>query len=957
MNKKGTHSKILEFVDSSEVSKVTLNKQILENENVADLPVPLGESDNPISLVGNIENFENGYLSGWALDESNPHEPVKLRIYERGKVIGECIADQYRKDLISVGVGTGLHGFRLLLENFEFDSDKHELHVAEAETSTLLGRFDYFTQPFATSTITAIEGDCAVGMLTLANASGDIEGFDMELLVDGSISAVGVCSLVEGLEYSFRIPIPSKFKDNTYHVYSAQLKGLLTKSNLVHDRLLSIRTPWKYLCNDITSQSLSTINKLAGYRYESLQAKLRNAHVQPTQLENLMTAHDVVVQGFEERKSYPKLRLPDTNSPQISIIIPTYNTTAMTYNCIASVILSTSSDNYEVIVIDDDPNDRSTVLEDSVENLRFIKNQKNLGFLNSCNKASNYAKGDFIVLLNSDTEVTCGWLENLKYVFECFDGVGLVGSKLVYPDGQLQEAGGIVWGNGKPWNVGNGMNPDDPQFCYTRQVDYLSAAAVMIKKAVWNSIGKFSEEFLPAYYEDTDLAFKVREAGYRTFLCADSVVIHYEGKSNGTDTSQGVKSYQSLNAPKFRSKWRRAYKHNGTEGADLHLEKDRNIDFRVLMIDFATPCPDQDAGGYAAIQEMAILQELGCKITFLPNNLAHMGSYTHYMQRQGIECIHAPFYLSSIDFIKDRGKEFDLVYITRYDVAEDVIDSVRKYSSAKIVLNNADLHFLRELRVAVSTKNQSVEDPLRTRERELKVMKSVDAVLSYNDVEHSVIASHNMVTENIFKCPWVLTEKPCNKSFSDRTGIAFLGGFNHFPNKEAVTYFSQNIMPKLLVRMPELKFYVYGSKVTEEIQALENDSIEVVGYVETLSDVFDNCRVFVAPLLSGAGIKGKVLESISYSVPSVLSPIAAESTGLVDGVSAFIAKTDDQWVDGIEKLYTDKNVWEDLSNSCGALTREIYSFESGLESMARMMSFLELDPSSNRSKFFNRADI
>ena len=462
----------------------------------------------------------------------------------------------------------------------------------------------------------------------------------------------------------------------------------------------------------------------------------------------------------------------------------------------------------------------------------------------------------------------------------------------------------------------------------------------MLPKVLWDQVDGLSDEFAPCYYEDTDLAFKIRSIGYRTVYCPQAEVIHFEGMSHGTDTSKGLKRYQNVNAPKFAAKWSEAFAHNGRVGHELWRHKDRQIRFRALVIDYATPEPDKNAGAYAAIQEMRLLQAHGFKLTFIPENIAHFGRYTIELQERGIECIFAPFYLSVEDFIEQCGHQFDLVFITRYAVAERYVDKIREHSQAKILFNNADLHFLRELREHLRKGGTELSKPLETRDRELGLMQKVDAILSYNELEHGVITSHILRDENIFKCPWVIEAKGHKTPFESRIGIAFLGGYRHTPNVEAVDFFVTKVMPLLRIHNKDICLHIYGSHPPEHFKDFEGDDIILEGFVESLDDIFESCRLFVVPLLSGAGIKGKVLDAMSYGMPSVLSPIAAEATGLSHGINTLIADTPEEWVEAILTLYHDAQQWQLFSDNSLTLAKHNYSFEVGYKLMGKALNYL-----------------
>ena len=837
-------------------------------------------------------------------------------------------------------MGNGKHGFTISLDDSAKQCFEKNIKVLSKAGRKVDG---------ANLTIQAKDGMfwCGVERFENCHLIGSLvsERFSGEkkvLIYDEDKQIANFTLQVEPGHNSFAIPLPMDIFDGNVHLISVGVNDFPFRLWRDTRKLDVIQTPWEYLKGSYKEPGFTGLSSASQHRYESLRHQLEaiaNGETEQT-IKDVQKAHDLVVQGWHGRKKFPKLCLPKFENPEVSIIIPAYNKLELTYHSIASIILSYNKTSYEVIVADDCSTDDTQRLEEIVENVRVVHNEENLLFLRSCNNAAQYAKGDYLIFLNNDTEVTSFWIDELVAPYQSNNvvrkKVGLTGSKLLNLDGSLQEAGGIIWGSGQPWNVGNGSNPIAPEFNYVREADYLSGAALCLPTEVWLEVEGFSEELAPAYYEDTDIAFKVRDAGYQTLYTPHSQVVHFEGQSNGRDLTKGIKRYQVVNEGKFRAKWFNAYKGNGQEGVDLHLQKDRNIDHRVLVIDYATPDADADAGSYAAVQEMKLLQSLGFKVTFVPENMAHFGKLSHKLQKMGIEVLYAPFYTSVFDVIEKRISEFDTVYITRYSVAEKYIDDIRARSQAKIVFNNADLHFLRELRASLTEEYKDLDSVLKTREDELAVMNKVDAILSYNETEHAVIMSHLLKGGNIFKCPWVLDEKAAGKPFAEREGIAFLGGFRHHPNVEAVKFFAKEVMPKLVEAMPDITFYIYGSHPSEEVEALESENIVVKGFVENLDDVFHNHRLIVAPLLSGAGIKGKVLEAMAYGTPQVLTDVAAEATGLSHKISALMAKTPDEWVDCIKAGYEDEQLWSRLSENSMTLAKEQFSFVKGQERFREM---------------------
>ncbi len=202
-------------------------------------------------------------------------------------------------------------------------------------------------------------------------------------------------------------------------------------------------------------------------------------------------------------------------SPQpVTIVIPAFNHRDVTVRCLRSIADSWfESLDVQFVVVDDGSTDGTADLITRLDGIDYIRNGRNEGFVRACNRGAALALGRYVCFLNNDTVVRDGWLDHLVNTAEADSTIGIVGSKLVYPDGRLQEAGSIMWRDGTGWNVGRNESPDDPRYGFLRDADYVSGAALLIRRDLFELAGGFSEMFAPAYYEDVDLCFGVRSLG------------------------------------------------------------------------------------------------------------------------------------------------------------------------------------------------------------------------------------------------------------------------------------------------------------------------------------------------------------------------------------------------------------------------------------------------------------
>jgi len=638
-------------------------------------------------------------------------------------------------------------------------------------------------------------------------------------------------------------------------------------------------------------------------------------------------------------ENYQPLTIQTAKQPKVSVIIPVYNQFKHTYHCLKSLSHLTDQTPFEVIVVDDCSDDVTANAIQQIDGIHYQRQTENGGFIESCNTGAALAQGEYLLFLNNDTEVLNGWLDELLETFEKHPDAGLVGSQLLYPDGRLQEAGGIVFSDGSGWNYGRLEKPDAPEYQHLRAVTYISGASIMISKKLFNQLGQFDRRYKPAYYEDTDLAFAVRQAGLQVYYQPLSRVIHFEGISSGTDLSSGTKKYQVINQSKFVDKWQSALSQQPKPGTDIELARFQNQAPRVLILDACTPTPDQDSGSLRMLNLMQILLELGHEVSFMPENMAHFDNYTSALQRLGIKCIYAPKYPSPLDYLKVNGGYYQTVILSRYYVAEPIMPSIRNYCpQATIWFDTVDLHYVRETRMAeLADDKQAAKAAAVTREKELSVARGCDLTLVVSPYEQEVLATEDpdlpvAVLSNIHEVYGT------DKGHDQRRDIVFLGGYQHTPNVDGILWFVEAIWPTILAAIPDIQLHVVGSKAPPQVADLgKQDNIQFHGFVEDIEPFMQGVRIAVAPLRFGAGVKGKVNMSMSHGQPVVGTKVAVEGMYTTHEVDVMMADEADDFAQAVIRLYQDPALWQRISAGGLANVERWFSFEAAKNTVGKLL--------------------
>ncbi|MEO1017587.1 MAG: glycosyltransferase [Pseudomonadota bacterium] len=646
------------------------------------------------------------------------------------------------------------------------------------------------------------------------------------------------------------------------------------------------------------------------------------------------------------RGSIAGLRFTPIEVPEVSVIVPIYNQLDYTLRCLKSLQQLKTDLTFEVIVMDDGSWDQSELVLSAIDGLRYVRNPENLGFLRNCNKGSTLARGRYLVFLNNDTEVDPNWLTAMHATFKEHGDVGLSGSKLIYPDGRLQEAGGVIWDDASAWNWGRLKDPAHPIYNYARDADYVSGASIMIERDLFEKLNRFDERYKNAYYEDTDLAMAVRQAGLRVMYQPKSVVVHHEGISSGTDEAAGIKRFQAVNRDSFRHKWADALGGFWPNGTTPYLASDRRVVGHVLIIDACTPTPDQDSGSIDMLNLIRILISLGYRVHFIPQtNFAHFDGYTDELQKMGVECVYAPYYRSVDEYLSERGDMFDHVILARITVAHETIEAVMRIcAKAQLVFYTVDLHFLREQREAEFTRdNGKIAAAAETKRRELAIMDKVNATIVLSEAERTHLL--NMGKTNIHAVPLIREAvEPADVPFEARNGVLFIGGYQHPPNTDAVDWLCDEIWPEVRRLCADkgtdpITLHIYGSKMPDRFSNYEGDDVKVHGYVNDLAAAFSEVQLSVAPLRYGAGLKGKIATSFGYGVPVVGTTIAFEGiSNRKYDLSPAIAETPADIAARIVEIVGDPQLWLSLSMLARSVFADSYQIDRLAKSIEQILS-------------------
>jgi GT2 family glycosyltransferase len=652
-----------------------------------------------------------------------------------------------------------------------------------------------------------------------------------------------------------------------------------------------------------------------------------------------LASEAVVLVGSEGAVRVERRLVRGVRPPSFSVVIPVFGQAEVTEACLERVLATWPPRREgEVVVVDDGSEDATPqVLEQwsaRDARIRVVRLPRNAGFVAACNAGAAAARGDALVFLNNDTLPSPGWLPPLLETLG-LPRAGVVGGKLLYPDGVLQEAGGVIFSDGDGANFGKGdPEPDAPLFDCVREVDYCSGALLATPRRLFEELGGFDTAFAPAYYEDTDYAFRVRQRGYRVLYQPASQVVHLEGRTAGRDLSAGAKRHQVANRATFARRWATTLATQpahpgGFDRVVWHrLARRDPRDRRVLCVFPTMPEPDRESGSRRCHHLLELLVEAGWGVSLLVENATGGERCARLLRQLGVVTYAGPAtrdagseLLPSLSTLLD-CERFDLALLGFWYVAERHLPTLRAEAPrTRVLVDSIDLHFLRAVRAGfVAMKAGSSDEVVGEGEadqfrREINAYAAADGVLTVSAREAAWVDDLLGRPGHGLHVPDLEDASAPPAPREERNGLLFLGNFRHAPNRDALLFLAEVVArldPRVLDEHP---LSIVGNALDPQMLGplAGHPRVRAVGFVPSVEPYLRRAMLSLVPLRYGAGTKRKLLQSLLAGTPCVTTSIGAEGLPVEHDKEVVVADDPAAFAAAIVRLLHAPAAWQAMS--------------------------------------------
>eukprot|EP00629_Pelagomonadales_sp_RCC1024_P000261 CAMPEP_0119277510 /NCGR_PEP_ID=MMETSP1329-20130426/17285_1 /TAXON_ID=114041 /ORGANISM="Genus nov. species nov., Strain RCC1024" /LENGTH=968 /DNA_ID=CAMNT_0007277983 /DNA_START=381 /DNA_END=3283 /DNA_ORIENTATION=- len=588
------------------------------------------------------------------------------------------------------------------------------------------------------------------------------------------------------------------------------------------------------------------------------------------------------------------------------------------------------------------------------------------------------ASGPLLLLLNDDVVLLPSTATMLLATLHSRPHAAAVTPRIVGLDGRLQEAGGAVFSDGTPVQFSDRWGSQNSLFQFTRPVDYASAACLLVRASPFG----FDPAFRPAYFEDTDLAFRFLHGANATVEYAPYALAIHEGSATyaaSEAVAAAKRRHLARHRERFAAKWARALTCHydpalqwGAAPERATLPATRLSRLRVLVIEARAPCVERDSGSVRRFNILRLLLARRYHVTLATEEAPDAdGACSLRLAFVGVRIVAtADLVLRSLG----ENCDFDAVLVARRGAAVRWLPLLRGgCPGAALVFDTVDLHFMREFRALASDAGVPYDPqaPLRAHvaalealmpaiargpafaawarraAAEWRAMNESDTTLVVSDAERDEIGALQargavqadaavVVVSNVIEAP-----ASAAPAFGARSGALFVGNWEHPPNADAVRWLADAVLPlPALAGLPDdFTLHLAGAGAPPPWLAtlVSAGRFRVVNHgaldAARLEGLYASVRVALAPLRYGAGVKGKVNAAMARGVPLVATPAAIEGMRVRAGVDALVAGNAPAFAVALATLHGDEGLWRRVAAAACANVAAHFSMAAGAQSI------------------------
>ena len=640
-------------------------------------------------------------------------------------------------------------------------------------------------------------------------------------------------------------------------------------------------------------------------------------------------------------------------TPATSVVMVTYGGFEVAKDAIDALYRHTAS--FELIVVDNaSPDGTGKRLESEFPGIEVILNGENLGFAEGSNVGARTAHGEFLCLLNSDAIVEEGWLPTLVEALGD-PTVGAVVPMFLNPDGTIQEAGSVVDSLGWAEAVGGRENSESFEHRFRREVDFGSAACMLLRRKDFLESGGLDPVFGVGYYEDADLCFRLKDRGLRTWYEPRSRVVH---RRHGSTRPERAAELMRTNRAIFYSRWRDRLAGRplvsdvSARRRRLLTARDAEALNRILVIDDRVPHTDRGSGDprmAKLLQELVQLCPSG-RVTLFAGDPRNAERYAPPLLEQGIEVACADG--TGSRWFDERLFHYSVVIVSRPQNIERFDEELLRTQPRAFRVYDAEALVSRRLELAAAIARTGEEgtrlldEAARWRRLESRAIASSDAVFCVTEEEREII--EQIAPEKpAFLLPTYVAQPGTPAAFDERRDLIFFGGFlggAGSPNADAVIHLVDEVLPLIKAQLGDVTLRIVGADPPPAVRALHGNGIDVVGFVDDPAEWLARARVHVNPLRFGAGIKLKLLDTMAAGLPFVTTRVGGEGLGLGKLEASLVADEPAEIATRVVRLYEDRAAWEYAATGLSEIARARFSRPAFRDALVEAMAEFGIMP-------------